>query len=101
MVLAPEKFVSKGPPPPAFIGWLFAIIGGTIIAVGWIFAGFIATAGRFLAKRRHYLFCLIVAGVECLVMPYGTVLGVFTLMVLMRPSVNALFAANRDSRRPR
>jgi hypothetical protein len=31
------------------------------------------------------------SGVECLVMPYGTVLGVFTLIVLTRESVRPLF----------
>ncbi len=40
------------------------------------------------------MFCLIVAGIECLLMPYGTVLGVFTIMVLMRESVKERFGAN-------
>jgi hypothetical protein len=94
MILAPEKLDSKGQPPPAFIGWMFAIIGGTIITVGWLFAGFIVTAGRFLARHRHYLFCLVMAGIECMLMPFGTVLGVFTIVVLMRASVKQMFTAN-------
>jgi hypothetical protein len=31
------------------------------------------------------------AGVECLFMPVGTVLGVFTIIVLVRDSVKELF----------
>ena len=31
------------------------------------------------------------AGVECLFMPVGTVLGVFTIIVLVRDSVKAIF----------
>jgi len=31
------------------------------------------------------------AGVECMFMPFGTVLGVFTIIVLMRPSVKEIF----------
>jgi hypothetical protein len=37
------------------------------------------------------LYCLVVAGIECIFMPFGTVLGVFTIIVLMRPSVRNLF----------
>jgi hypothetical protein len=31
------------------------------------------------------------AGVACLFMPFGTVLGIFTIIVLVRPQVKALF----------
>jgi hypothetical protein len=31
------------------------------------------------------------AGIECIFMPVGTVLGVFTIIVLMRDSVKELF----------
>ena len=37
------------------------------------------------------IFHYVVAGIECIFMPFGTVLGVLTLLVLMRPSVKALF----------
>jgi hypothetical protein len=40
------------------------------------------------------------ACVACLSVPLGTVLGVFTIIVLMRPSVKALFAEVRDSAAP-
>lgn len=48
-------------------------------------------AGRSLSRRRHYVFCLVAAGLACLSFPLGTALGVFTFMVLQRPSVKALF----------
>jgi hypothetical protein len=34
------------------------------------------------------------AGVECIFMPFGTVLGAFTLVVLLRESVKQLFTGN-------
>jgi len=37
------------------------------------------------------MFCLIVAGIICIFMPLGTILGVFTIIVLVRPSVKAMF----------
>ncbi len=54
-------------------------------------------AGRKLARRRSWTFCLVVASIECLFMPYGTVLGVFTIIVLLRPTVKELFAVNSVS----
>ncbi len=93
-ILAPSKFAGNGPPPPPFIGWFLLIIAAVFITLGWTFAGFVFTAGRFLARRKHYLFCLVMAGVESVFMPFGTVLGVFTILVLMREPVKQLFAAN-------
>ncbi len=78
-------------PPPAFVGWLFITIGGTFIVIGWSVALMILIAGRFLARYTHYMYCFVVAVIECLFMPFGTVLGVFTIIVLMRPSVKSLF----------
>jgi len=92
-IFAPNKFAGKGEPPPAFIGWFFVIFAAVFIALGWVLAAFVFTAGRFLARRKHYLFCLVMAAVECIFMPFGTVLGVFTLIVLMRESVKQLFTA--------
>jgi hypothetical protein len=94
-IFASDKFQGKGEPPPAFIGWFFVIFAAVLIILGWIFAGLVFTTGRFLAKRKHYLFCLVMAGVMCAFMPFGTVLGVFTLIVLNRASVKQLFAANK------
>jgi hypothetical protein len=45
--------------PPAFVGWLFIILGGGFFLVGQSLAICIIIAGRFLAQRKHYLlrFC--------------------------------------------
>jgi hypothetical protein len=96
-LLAPEQLAGDGQPPPAFLGWFFVIFAAFLITVGWVFAAFVITAGRFLAKRKHHLFCLVVAGIECIFMPFGTVLGAFTIIVLMRASVKQLFDAHKSS----
>ena len=54
-------------------------------------------AGRCLSRRRCYSFALVMACVECLFIPFGTILGVFTISVLLRESVKALFAATQTS----
>lgn len=65
------------------------------ILCGWTLAGLVIAAGRKLQRRVSRTFCLVVAGVECVMMPLGTVLGVFTIVVLMKDSVQKLFAANQ------
>jgi len=98
MILAPEKFAGHGhaqeQPPLALMGWFFVIFAAVFITIGWTFAAFVLAVGRFLARRKHYMFCLVMGGVECLFMPFGTVLGVFTIIVLMREPVKQLFGVN-------
>jgi len=95
LIIAPGNFEGEGGPPPALFGWFFVIFSAVFMTIGWVFAGFVIAAGRGLAKRRGYLFCLVMAGIECIFMPFGTVLGVFTIIVLMRDSVKEIFAANK------
>jgi len=91
MVFRPEAFGPTKAPPPAFLGWFFVIFAGLFICAGWGLAVLIAWAGRCLQRRRHYNFCFVMACVACVFMPFGTVLGVFTLIVLLRPGVKSLF----------
>ncbi|MDY7038462.1 MAG: hypothetical protein SV375_20180 [Thermodesulfobacteriota bacterium] len=93
MVFFPEKMGTHGNAPPPFIGWIFIIFAGCFILFTLTLSVLILISGRFIAQRRHHLFCTVMAAVECLFMPFGTVLGVFTLIVLMRDSVKELFAA--------
>ena len=37
------------------------------------------------------------AAIECMFFPFGTVLGVLTIIVLIRPSVKPLFVQASDS----
>lgn len=73
------------------VGGFFTCFAGGLILAGLALAGCVIATGVFLARRVRYTFCLVVAGVECIFMPFGTVLGVFTLVVLMRPPVKAKF----------
>lgn len=95
MILAPAKFSGHGSdqPPLALMGWFFVVFASVFILIGSTFSVFVITTGRFLSLRRHHLFCLVMGGVECMFMPFGTVLGVFTIIVLSRESVKQLFGA--------
>ena len=88
------KFVDEGngSGPPAFFGWVFVIMGTLFVVAGWSMAVFMIVVGRKLKRRRSRVFCMVVAGIECAFMPFGTVLGVFTLIALNKDSVKELFA---------
>ena len=88
----------SSPAEQRLFGWMFTIIGCLIVFGGVTLGAFVAYAGRCLARRRRYLLCLIVAGLACLFAPVGTVLGVFTLIILLRPQVKAAFEADAPSR---
>jgi hypothetical protein len=96
-------------PPPAhnseefpvpLVGLLFALIGGAFVLAGWTLAACIFVAGRSITARKRYYFCLVVAGVSCAFFPFGTVLGVFSLLVLLRPSVKAWFLPQSSTATP-
>jgi hypothetical protein len=66
-------------------------MGSLFILGGWTLAILMIVAGRKLARRASRLFCLVVAGIECIFMPFGTILGIFTIIVLMKEPVKELF----------
>ncbi len=75
----------------AIFGWFFVIIGGSFILIGQIVGILIVVAGRNLQRWRNHTFCLVIACLECVIIPFGTVLGVFTILVLNRESVKRRF----------
>ncbi len=85
--------------PPRFLGFFFVIFATIFILCGWVLAICMIVAGGKLARYRARMYCLVIAAIECIFMPFGTVLGVFTIIVLMRDSVKELFAANQASGR--
>ncbi|SRR6266403_4784863 len=83
--------------PPEFLGWIFIVLGALLFLLGIAIAICIFIAGRCLARHRCYSFALVMACIECLFIPFGTILGVFTIIALWRESVKALFAAAQMS----
>jgi len=77
--------------PPAFIAWFFGLFGLGMFSIMLGFGVLKLIAYRRLQQRRSRAFCMVVAGLSCIGVPYGTLLGVFTFMVLGRPTVVRLF----------
>jgi hypothetical protein len=84
--------MKSGGLPPMFFSWLFSAIGIVLFVVLVVVAILQFRTARCLKEERSHTFCMVIAGLTCLNFPYGTLLGVFTFMVLGRPTVKALFA---------
>lgn len=93
---ATTGFPSHGGPPPRvaldtmdkfmkIYALLYAAAGLLVLAFGIL--SFISAYK--MMKRQAHTFSLVVAGLNCLSIPLGTTLGVFTFVVLLRPSVAA------------
>jgi hypothetical protein len=80
-----------GAPPPRPFGWMIIAFGTVMFLAVATCAVLVAVAGRFLARRRHWTFCIVVAALSCTFFPFGTVLGVFTIIVLAKDEVKREF----------
>jgi len=80
------------PPPPAeffaIFKWVYLCLGlwyGTSLVMNLL-------AGSYLHTHQRRTFCFVTAALNCLHLPLGTVLGIFTIIVLARDAVRAAFA---------
>jgi hypothetical protein len=87
---APPPSMGDSPPPPA-MGWIFIILSIGVMLIGWAWAVALMVAGWFLRRCRRYLYCLVMGCRVLLFQPLGTILGIFTIILLIRPNVKRLF----------
>ncbi len=80
-----------GEAPPEIVGWILLVFGLAFFALGVAFGVALLWSAHCLARRKNYSFSFVMACIECLFVPFGTVLGAFTLVILSRDSVKALF----------
>ena len=94
----PETWKNEkgGPPPEIFFkmmlwgyafGLMVILIGGALNLI----------SGLFIRKRRHRMFSIIIGGLNCLHVPFGTLLGVFTILILSRESVRKIYEVSGGS----
>jgi hypothetical protein len=77
--------------PAAMFGMMFTIIPGIYFFFIMAFVVCMVIAGVSLLKKKNYYFCMVMAGISCLFVIFGTILGVFTLIVLAQPASKELF----------
>ena len=70
---------------------MFILLPSGMAVIGWMFAVAIALNGYYLKHRTWLKYCMVMSGIETIFMPFGTVLGVFTIILLTKPNIKNLF----------
>jgi hypothetical protein len=93
----PDMWHGPNAPPREQFEHFFGIFKWFYLGMGTIMiAGGVTNllSGLFIQRRVHRTFSIVIAALNCLQIPFGTVLGIFTLVVLLRESVWEVYAAN-------
>ena len=77
--------------------FLTRAIVGFVLSIVMVLNGL---AGICLLRRKARVFCMTVGAIDCLFIPFGTVLGVFSFAVLARSSVRTLFESTSVTSAP-
>ncbi|HUJ14179.1 MAG TPA: hypothetical protein VL284_10370 [Thermoanaerobaculia bacterium] len=77
-------------PPPEFRS-IVMIVGCAVAGLAGVLTTLKLMVARRIRERRSRVFCMIVSGISCAAVPYGTALGVLALLVLNRQSVAQQF----------
>jgi hypothetical protein len=83
---------AKDPPPPEFFAifkWVYLLVACLFLVAGVLNL----LSASYLRLRQNRIFSIVVAGLNCLQIPFGTALGIFTLVVLTRDSVRQSYGA--------
>lgn len=91
LLINPELLGPHSNDPEEISDLTMVIFSGCVVLFGALFTTCLILVGRGLSRRKWFTFCIVFAGFICLLFPFGTILGVFSLIVLVRPSVRALF----------
>src|SRR5947209_5355740 len=87
----PTRPGSPPGPSPVFMGVMFIVMFG-FFALFMIAQGVLTClTGYYLHRHKRWLFCMVTSAIVCVHAPIGTLLGAFTIVVLMRQSVRDLF----------
>lgn len=84
------KMVPNAPPPQQF--WVaFEIMYAFLAFMITTFGVLNLISGLCIRARKYRMFSLVIAGLNCLQVPLGTMLGIFTFVVLLRDSVRETY----------
>jgi hypothetical protein len=90
------RCASEGPcanpqPMPEPLQHIFLVLFALLFILVLTFGILEIVSGRYIAKRKRRVFSLVVSVPRILAFPYGTMLSIFTLLVLDRKTVKELY----------
>jgi hypothetical protein len=87
----PDAWKGQNAPPKGFLDafiWFYLFMG-VIFLIAFVLN---LLSGFFLWYKKHRMFSLVIAAIDCIQIPIGTALGIFTILVLSRDSVRELYS---------
>ena len=81
-------------PPPAWLGSMLSTLGIVLFVFVEAMGILIIYSGRCIARRKNRTLSLVVAGLCCLSIPLGLILGIFTLIALGDDEVKREYRSN-------
>jgi hypothetical protein len=99
ILLMPESMRGSGKEAfPREIGFVFMGLGGAFILGAWTIAAAHFFTARFLKQKRHFWFCVAASAVTCLACMFSSgIVGIASLVILLRPGVKDLFEPAQPS----
>jgi len=87
-----------GDTPPAAGVWLgmVLVLAGLTLA-GVLLGGLTIQSARYMQQRRYWNFSMVIAGLNCLLIPPGPIVGLATFLVLRRVTIQADYIRNQDT----
>lgn len=89
----PELFKNQGNAPfsPQDLMHVFLVMYVVAGCLCVLVAALNVVCGLFLLRKKYRTFSMVIAALDCLMVPLGTALGVFTMIVLARESVAEIY----------
>lgn len=78
---------AKGEPPPPELGWIFVVIGIVFVLIFITIGLFTIKTGINMRKRRSRTLCIVIDSILCMMIPFGTIVGIFGLVLLTKPEI--------------
>lgn len=91
-ILRSEAIAAEsGDAAPAIVGTVMGVVGWVIGLCVLLLAVLNFISGRNLGRRKGRTLSMVVAGIDCLNLPFGTALGIFTIIELSKEDVKRLY----------
>ncbi|MCK5035355.1 MAG: hypothetical protein KAS73_05635 [Candidatus Sabulitectum sp.] len=82
---------AKGEPLPPELGWIFVVIGVVFVLIFITIGLFTIKTGINMRKRRNRTLCMVIDSILCMMVPFGTIVGIFGLVLLTKPEISDEF----------
>ncbi len=76
------------------MGTMFTILGAVMFIIFEAVAICVLLSAKFIKERRKYWFTFVLACLMCLSAPFGTALGIFTIITLLRKEVKEVYGVS-------